>query len=173
MKVGVILGLLKFLGQLMMMNAKTPGDLATGAILVAQENEKETKRNNSQTSVEEQVIEWSQCSECGSEVKSGDAFCPNCGIEFKRFIPRSSNKSNNSFIFYDENEKIIETNKLNIYKPGFYKAGSLKFPVGNYMFFSSNNNGYFSVSSAITELLLGFSTRSFQAVFLLCPNHSL
>ena len=147
MKVGVILGLLKFLGQLMMMNAKTPGDLATGAILVAQENEKENNKKLSQATVEERVIEWSQCSECGSEVKSGDAFCPICGIEFKRFIPRNLNKTHNNFVFYDENGKIIEINKLNVYKSGFYKAGSLKLPTGNYMFFSNNSNGYFSVSS--------------------------
>ena len=27
--------------------------------------------------------EWTNCSECGEEVKQTDSFCPNCGVEFE------------------------------------------------------------------------------------------
>ena len=140
------MGLLKLLGQLTMMNAETPGELATGAMVVESENEKE-KRKNIKSKPNEITFEWLQCSNCGAEVLPNDSYCKNCGNVFRKDVSTKKLKKHTNFTFFDSNINVINYNNLKVYKSGYYTVGKHGLTEGEYMFFSPNCNGFLCIGT--------------------------
>lgn len=145
------MGLLKLLGQLKMMNAKTPGDLATGYFLAESENNNKRKRQQESNQVVEKTVSWSVCRNCGGIVQEGAKFCANCGIQFKGSSPKKISNETLKFNFFDENNNIIDLNNIEVFKPNFYVIGKSKIKPGNYMFFSPNGKGSYILGMGETS----------------------
>ncbi len=144
------MGLLKLLGQLTMMNAETPGELATGAMVVESENEKE-KRKNIESEPKETKFEWLQCSNCGAKVLPNDSYCKNCGSVFNKDAPKSNSNEHINFTFFDFNGNVIDYDNLKMYKSGFYTVGKHGLIEGEYMFFSPNCNGFLCIGAGMVK----------------------
>lgn len=145
------MGLLKLLGQLKMMNAKTLGDLATGYFLAESENNNKRKRHQESNQVVEKTVSWSVCRNCGGIVQEGAKFCANCGIQFKGSSPKKMSNETLKFNFFDENNNIIDLTNIEVFESNFYVTGKSKIKPGNYMFFSPNGKGSYILGMGETS----------------------
>lgn len=146
------MGLWKYIGMLTMMNAKTPGELATGAILTGSDYEKEKKKRERKSSnSSETIVEWYQCANCGLEINQGDSYCQNCGVQLKKCAPINKLNTDLKFTFYDSDNNVITWDKISMIKAGFYKVDDRKLFAGEYMFFSPHGNGHVSIGMGEVE----------------------